>query len=107
MPPHAESIIPVRTEGLPHSEKWGILEPAVQKSYASDGLMIGRTLVDLREPSVPVRVMNLSDNPKRIKKGSVIAVGDVVQSVLIQSSHNEGIQGEDSEVPEHLRDLYQ
>jgi hypothetical protein len=67
LPPHAESIIPVRTEGLSHSEKWGILEPAVEKSYASDGLMIGRTLVDLRDPSVPVRVMNLGDNPKRVQ----------------------------------------
>ena len=109
LPPHAESIIPARTEGLSHiDEKWGILEPTVEKSYASDGLMIGKTLVNLQEPSVPVRVMNLSDSPKRIKKGSVIAVGDTVQSVLVlQSCHNERIEDLDGEVPEHLRELYQ
>ena len=49
LPPHAESIVPVKAEGLPNGgERWGILEPAVEKPYASDGLMIGRTLVDLR-----------------------------------------------------------
>ena len=94
LPPHAESIIPVRAEGLSHiGEKWGILEPVVETSYAADGLMIGRTLVNLREPSVPVRVMNLGDNPRRIKKGSVIAMGDTVQSILgLQSCHNGRIQ---------------
>ena len=109
LPPHAESIVPVKAEGLPCSdERWGILEPAVEKPYASDGLMIGRTLVNLREPLVPVRVMNLSDNPRRIKKGSMIAVGGFVQSVLgTQSCHNEEIREDSSKIPEHLQDLYQ
>ena len=93
MPSHAESIIPARTEGLSNlGEKWG---PAVEKSYASDGLMIGRTVVNLWEPSVSVRVISLRDNPRRIKKGSVmmIAMGDTVQSVLgLQSCHNERLQ---------------
>lgn len=49
LPPHAESIVPVKAERLPNGgERWEILEPAVEKPYASDGLMIGRTLVDLR-----------------------------------------------------------
>ena len=77
MPPHAESIIPART-GLSHiDEKWGILEPTIEKLYALDGLMIGWTLVNLWEPSVPVWA-------RRINKGSVIviAMGDTVQSVL-------------------------
>ena len=109
LPPHAELIVPVKAEGLPYSdERWGILEPSVEKPYASDGLMIGRTLVNLREPLVPVCVMNLSDNPRRIKKGSMIAVGGFVQSVLgTQSCHNEEIREDSSKIPEHLQDLYQ
>ena len=48
LPPHAESIVPVKAEGLPNgSERWEILEPPVEKLYASDSLMIGKTLVDL------------------------------------------------------------
>ena len=52
--------------------------------------------------------MNLSDNVRRIKKGSVIAMGDFVQSVLgIQTCHSRKIQEDSSKVPEHLQDLYQ
>ena len=48
LPPHAECIVPVKAEGLPcGGGRWGILESAAEKPYVSDGLMIGRTLVDL------------------------------------------------------------
>ena len=66
--------------------------------------MIGRTLVDLNEPSVPVRVMNLSDHPKSIKKGSVIAKGEFVQCVYdTQACLRVNLQENYSEVPEHLQ----
>ena len=43
-----------------------------------------------------MRVMNLSDNPRRIKKGSVIAMGDTVRSILgLQSCHSERIEDVD------------
>ena len=64
--------------------------------------------IDLREPLIPVRVMNLGDDLRRIKKGSVIASGGFVDSVLgTQSDHNGKAQNDCSKVPEHLEELYQ
>ena len=109
LPPHSESVIPVRVEGLVHdSERLGILESDGEKPHSSNGLMTGRTLVDLREPLVPVRVTNLTEHPQRVKKGSVMAVGEVVQSVLVTDVwHCKKIREDKRTVPDHLQDLYQ
>ena len=83
LPPHSESLAPVRIEGL-HStkDKWGILEPSGDGFRGTAGVMAGRTLVDLEQPTVPVRVLNLSEKEQRIKSGVAVAVCASVQSVL-------------------------
>ena len=60
--------------------KWGILK--TDGSHGMDGVMTGRTLVDLEKPTVPVRILNLTDKEKWIKKRASIAVCEPVQSVL-------------------------
>ena len=71
-----------------------------------DGVMTGRTLVDLEKPTVPVRILNLTDKEKRIKKGASIAVCEPVQSVL-SLKENPGQQQPAAKLPKHLEELYQ
>jgi predicted aspartyl protease len=88
LPPHSESLVPVKIEGLQSTkDKWGILEPSGDGFRGVTGVVTGRTLVDLEQPSVPVRVLNLSEKEQRIKSGVVVAVCASVQSVL---SHDVG-----------------
>ena len=61
--------------------KWGILES--DSSHSIDGVMTGRTLVDLEKPIVLVRILNLTSKEKRIKKSASIAVCEPVQRVLL------------------------
>ena len=83
LPPHSESLVPVKMEGLQSTkDKWGILEPSADAMHGIAGVMAGRTLVDLELPTVPVRVLNLSEKEQRIKSGVAVAVCASVQSVL-------------------------
>ena len=66
--------------------------------------MAGRTLVDLEQPTVPVRMLNLSEKQQRIKSGVAVAVCASVQSVL--SKDADKIEHSSQALPDHLRDLY-
>ena len=60
LPPYSESLAPVKIQGqLLTNGKWGILES--DSSHSIDGVMTGRTLVDLEKPTVPVRILNLTN----------------------------------------------
>jgi len=106
LPPHSESLVPVRIEGLQSTkQKWGILEPGGDGLHSVTGVMAGRTLVDLEQPTVPIRVLNLSEKEQRIKSGVAVATCASVQSVL---SKDGGTAAPSKQVlPDHLRDLYQ
>ncbi len=45
------------------------------------GLLVRRTFVDLGQPTVPIRLMNLTDQERRVQKGAEIATCEAVQSV--------------------------
>ena len=105
LPPHSESLAPVKIQGhLLTNGKWGILES--DSSHSIDGVMTGRTLVDLEKPTVPVRILNLTNKEKRIKKGASIVVCEPVQSVMALKECP-GQQQPATKLPTHLQELYQ
>ena len=110
LPPRSETVVPVRLEGLQTgASQWGVLGPR-EETPATDGLLTSRTLVDLSQPTVPVRIMNLADRERKVKCGEIVAVCEPVQSVLSQQDLGEtpvAKASTDSELPNHLRDLYE
>jgi hypothetical protein len=67
---------------------------------------VGRTLVNLQCPVLPVRVANLSDAERKIEKGSVIAECDAVESVMVGEVPRTKTTSPDN-VPSHLEDLFE
>ena len=104
LPLHSESLAKVKILGHCADRRWGILEP--DGSHSIDGVMTGRTLVDLQQPTIPVRILNISDEEKRIKKGTSIALCEPVRSVL-SLREDTGHQQPAPELPTHLRELWQ
>ena len=47
VPPRLETVVTARVEGSVGAAKWGLLEPGAATSRAADGVLIGRTLVNL------------------------------------------------------------
>ena len=58
-PAHSVTLVSVRNEGLPSATNpWGILEPSEDGLQGVAGIMAGRTLVDLDQPTVPIRMLS-------------------------------------------------
>ena len=60
LPPHAKKTVSVMISGVKLESQWGVLEPPWAASRALDDLIMGRTLVNLHQEQVPLRLMNLS-----------------------------------------------
>ena len=67
LPPMTEAVACGRLLGQPRNTTWGILEPDTLQPKPLDGLLVGRTLVDPYAEKVPVRLLNLTNQPKRIR----------------------------------------
>ena len=112
VPPRSETVVTARIEGSLGVAKWGLLEPGTVSSRAADGVLIGRTLVNLENEDIPLRLMNLSDLPHRIKKGTELAVCEPVCGVSTSDNYRESAgcamrPQVETEIPNHLRELHE
>ena len=84
----SETVASARILDRPSSGGWDILEPDYCDSSIKpkDGLLVGRTLVNLSAEKVLVHLMNLTTQSKRIKKGTEVAICSTVESVLVQNN---------------------
>ena len=84
LPAMSETVACARVLDRPSSMVWGVLEPDdVTQTKSLDGLLVGRALVDLSAEAVPVRLLNLTDQPRRIKQGTQVAICNAVELSLI------------------------
>ena len=81
LPPLSEVVVPVRMDRTEVDCRWGLLEQTTAP-ISLDGVMIARTLVDLRREQLPLRVMNLSYQPQIINKGTELACCSTITSVV-------------------------
>ena len=95
-------IIPVKIEGQKENFCWGGVGPS-SGGAGKHGIIIGRTLIDLKRECVPVRVANFSASRQKLKKGLELAVCEPVASVM--SRVNKGEEPEETldKVPSNLK----
>ena len=110
--PLAETVVPVRVDGAQADYRWGLLE---QPTSSFDDLLVARTLVDLQRKEVPLRVMNLSNQQRVIRKGTELACCETIHSVLASQVDAERrmVTGctQNAKIlvklPPHLKELYE
>lgn len=111
IPPRCESVVygSLRNGG-DVVDVWGSVGPLQQRNtHASQGILVGRTLVDLRSPEgLPVRVLNLSDKVRYLKKGTEVADFEpVAYAVSMEKEQTTPVvPNTDTGVPAHLVDLF-
>jgi len=72
IPPGTEAVIPARWRAHPTWQgSCGLAELLAGQS--TPGLVVGRTLVNTDGPIVPVRVINVSTEPRTIGRGTKVA----------------------------------
>ena len=104
VPGHSEMIIPVRVKGEKESFCWGAVGPS-GGGTGKRGIMVGRTLIDLKRDCVPVRVANFSASRQKLKKGLELAVCEPVTSVTSRVIKGEKPDEPCGKVPSHLKPL--
>ena len=98
--PHSEALVPGQsTEHSSNQARWVITErPQLQ------GVLVGRSLVDLSHPTLPVRVLNPSNEIFKVKKGDELAIGEPVLSVHLPQKPESCTQP--TVLPPHVAELY-
>ena len=105
VPPNSELLVPGTVVDVSGDFRWGLLEPTQQCQVAD--LAVGKTLVELHHPTVPVRVLNLSEGPRTIAKGVIMASCVPVETVHhLHSPYSSSPPGKaSSDLPPHLENL--
>ena len=82
--PVSKMIVPASVEGeWRKNSKWAVLQPeGAEMTLNQQGVLIGKTLVDLQRGDIPVRMMNLSQQPQHIQRGTRLATCEPVLSVV-------------------------
>ena len=81
VPPLSEAIIPVKIDGAFNGSKWGILESMSPMEVHVDGVMVARTLIDLQKSTAALRVLNVTQEQKAIRRGATLASCEPVTCV--------------------------
>ena len=110
LPPLSETVVSVKVNGAGEHQRWGLLEQT-STTQPYDDLLVARTLVDLKGQQIPLRVMNLSSQPRKIRKGAELAYCETV-SADCASESDVGVLGTvqsvggETQLPPHLTELY-
>ena len=113
IPPYSETVVAIQTLGIRPGSKWGILEKVNNKySRSLNDVLMGQTLVDLDQRHMFLRMMNLSNDQKKLTKDMEMAEIVPVCAVLNtkgrsgQSSRQCQLYEPDQRLPTHLEELY-
>ena len=105
IPPGKEFILPGKLKRRGNHGNYGMIEPS-ELFVNKHNVLVGKTLVDSASNLIPVRVMNLTNEPQVIHKDTVVGVYQPVLEVTPDENH---IVLENPkatvEVPVHLQDL--
>ena len=114
VPPRSEALVPAKVLGPPGEETCGVLEPA-SKFLARSSLLVARTVVDPRQETVYLRLLNPTERPRTVYKETVAAWCEPVQeekfpdatkrvAVCEKSTEGQTTSAPES-VPDHLGEL--
>ena len=113
--PGEEIILPGKLQLRNRNFKCGVVEPETRFSGNHD-VLVAKTLVDVQQDVIPVRVFNLRDSLVTVYKGTCVAVCEPITSDDVMQDKEKRLVGvlqepvaqENTDVlPEHLVKLYQ
>ena len=98
--PYSETLVAARIMDDPLGEPWGTVGPSLTAKLPPDVMVA-------QQYYVPVRVVNLSGQPRTICQGTEVASCEPVESVIHQQhDFTPDSQSVGDDLPEHLKDLY-
>ena len=98
--PGSETFLKCKTDG-PGFQSPGVVEAGLIRR---SGVLVGRTIVDTQNATVPVMVANLSSSPVRLQAGTYVGTCEPVDLVE-PATHANASNDEEGVLPAHLSDL--
>ena len=86
-------------------QRLGMVEPLEGSLLLDEGLMVGRSVVTDRGGTFPISVINISDTPRTVKRGRVLARMVEVKEEDVCERGGEGERGVGLVLPEYLEEL--
>ena len=81
-----------------------VIEPT-KGLCGKEGLLLARSLSDLGDDFIPIRLSNFSDDPLKISKNTLVATGQPAEIVEIENTGNSCLSQVCSENPQSQDDL--
>ena len=113
VPANSEIIVPGESWGPIFKSSIGLIEPNTN-FMERKGLLVARAVVKPDVDNIPVRVMNTTDEPCKLYKGTNIATcmkiaeTDVQRSEVVKNVHtNSRANNQKKQLPEHLIETYE
>ncbi|UYV82560.1 K02A2.6-like, partial [Cordylochernes scorpioides] len=104
VPPRSECVIKGQLETTKVIPKFAILEG--DSEAPSRGILVAKELIDTGQDVIPVRVVNLYDSARAIKRGSCL--GNAEPAVLIKRNHPVMQKSKrKGNVPDHLQQVWE
>ncbi|UYV71059.1 K02A2.6-like [Cordylochernes scorpioides] len=104
VPPRSECVIKGQLETTKVIPKFAILDG--DSEATSRGILVAKELIDTGRDVIPVRVVNLWDSARAIKKGSCL--GNAEPTVLIKRNHPVMQKSKRADnVPDHLQQVWE
>ena len=100
--PEAETVVPAVMDGNTSRSLVGVVEPA--EDIGDKGILIARTLVNIRSKLTFARVANLQKYEQKLEKGTVIGVCEAVKVVRKCEGNKPTVRP--STLPDALDDLF-
>lgn len=115
IPPSCEMIVPGKiSQGLPHRVT-GLVNSATP-ILTQNGCLLAKAVVNPCDQSMPIRLVNLSDQPVKLVRETIIGQCELVDSSLLQPFNYTGAINTDGQLrkinetqnnlPDHLLELY-
>lgn len=106
--PYTEMVVQAKVIGGEQEQGLRIVGPTKEFSESeSGGIMVGKTLANLIDGYVPVRVVNLSPGKKKLRRRTEIAMCEPCVSVASTSpTEKEGVETNSEELPQLLQQIY-
>ena len=109
VPPESEIIVLGKPLDKLDRSRVGLIEPSL-KFVENTGLMVAKVLVDPKNGNLPLRLANMSKEPITVRKNTVSAVLQAVDSVNSEKVNASRIVENDStspKLPKHLEPLFE
>nr|CAD7260240.1 unnamed protein product [Timema shepardi] len=104
LPANSEVLIPAKCRE-DYGRHFGLVEPANGINKLPLSVITARTLFSNNNKSIPVRMINLSDKPWVIKKGTIIGRCYQVSQIALRGSSIDKITPTISDLPKPLQEL--